>query len=266
MIQQSSFGIRRTWQAFLSISLGMLLLVSLIACTTTAQKRREMAETHLNLGSAYVEAGDYTAALRELLAAEKDAPRDSKIHYYLAIAYFGKGHNELAAAEAERAVDLKKDYPVAYNLLGTIYYAQGRYDKAIEAFNKALADVLYETPALTLYNLGKAYFRLGNFPQALKKYQEAKEKDARRELLPLIEMEAGKVMYAQGNYAEAIIHFKMAVELAPVLVEAHYWLGETYIKQQKNKEARQAYETVVRLSPSSEFGLKAKKILQFMDT
>jgi len=151
-------------------------------------------------------------------------------------------------------------------LLGTIYYAQGRYDKAIEAFNKALADVLYETPALTLYNLGKAYFRLGNFPQALKKYQEAKEKDARRELLPLIEMEAGKVMYAQGNYAEAIIHFKMAVELAPVLVEAHYWLGETYIKQQKNKEARQAYETVVRLSPSSEFGLKAKKILQFMDT
>ena len=141
-MQKGGLGICLTWRAFMSITIVLLLLASLTACAASAQKRRERAETHLNLGTAYVEAGDYTAALRELLAAEKDAPNNPKIHYYLAIAYFGKGHNEFAAAEAERSVNLKNDYPAAYNLLGTIYYAQGRYDRAIAAFNKALADVL----------------------------------------------------------------------------------------------------------------------------
>ncbi|MDI9569730.1 MAG: tetratricopeptide repeat protein [Pseudomonadota bacterium] len=253
--------LRHAWRVILAISLGLLLLTSLIACASFGQKRRERAENHLNLGSAYVESGDYTTALRELLAAEKDAPNNPRVHYYLAIAYFGKGLDAAAATAAERAVALKKDYPVAHNLLGAIYFSQGRYDKAIEAFNRALDDVLYETPALTLYNLGKAYSRLGDYPRALKSYREADQRDSRRELLPLIKMETGKVSFAQGNYAEAAAGFKEATELAPTLVEAHYWLGEAYLKQGRGREARQAYETVVRLSPGSELGLKARKML-----
>ncbi|HOF04232.1 MAG TPA: tetratricopeptide repeat protein [Syntrophales bacterium] len=251
---------------FLALLVGLTVLALLAACTTGAQKRRERAESHLNLGSAYVEAGDYTAALKELLAAEKNNPDNPRIHYYLAIAYYGKGHNELAAAAAEKAVRLKKDYSTAYNLLGTIYYSQGKYDLAIQAFNKALADVLYETPALSLYNLGKAYSRRGDYLKALEKYQEAGTKDTRRELIPLIEMETGKVKLAQGDSEAAVFHLKKATELAPVLVEAYYWLGESYQKQRKNREARQAYETVIRLSPQSEFGTKARKALPLLET
>ncbi len=261
-----SRGCRRKgiWPTGLAWALTLFMLAGLGACAGS-QKQKAAAESHLNLGMAYVDSGDYTAALKELLEAERNDPKNPQIHYYLSIVYYGKGYNDKALAEGEKAVQLKPDYSVAYNFLGTVYYSQGQYEKAVAAFKKALDDMLYETPSLALYNMGKAYYRLGDYNQALARYRQAEAKDSRQELLPLIEQETGRVKMAQGDIESAVAHFKKATELAPVLVEAHYLLGECYLKQRKHAEARRAYETVVRLSPASDFGVKAKQALKFMD-
>jgi type IV pilus assembly protein PilF len=219
----------------------------------------------LNIGAAYVEGGDYTAALKELLEAEKYSQENPKVHYYLAFAYFGKAYNDKAIEECEMAVRLKPDYSVAYNFLGTLYYNRGQYDKAIAAFNSALANILYETPEMSLYNMGRAYAGKGDYQRALTKYREASAKAAKPDLLPLIEKEMGKASFAQGDINVAIGHFKKSTELVPSLVESYFWLGECYAKQKRMSEARQAYEMVVKLAPNSDFSLKAKQALQLIN-
>ena len=257
-------GRHGAWVACTSFCMALFMVASLMSCAGS-QKRKELAENHLNIGTAYAESGDYTAALKELLEAEKYTPANPKIHYYMAVAYFGKGYTEKAIEECEKAVRIKPDYSSAYNFLGTLYYSRGQYDQAIAAFNSALANILYENPEMSLYNMGRAYYSKGDYPRALAKYQEAALKGARSELLPLIEQGMGKTKYAQADIDGAIGHFKKATELAPALVESHYWLGECYSKQKRVSEARRAYEMVVKLAPGSEFGLKAKQALQLIN-
>jgi len=257
-------GRHGTWFAFTAGCLALFVVASLLSCAGS-QKRKELGENHLNIGTAYVEAGDYTAALKELLEAEKYSQENPKVHYYMAVAYFGKGYSEKAVEACETAVRLKPDYSSAYNFLGTLYYSRGQYDKAIAAFNSALANILYEAPEMSLYNMGRAYYRKGDYGRALTYYKEAELKDIRRELLPLIEQEMGKAKYAQADIDGAISHFRKATALVPNLVESYFWLGECYSKQKRMLEARRAYETVVKLAPASDFGLKAKQALQLIN-
>jgi len=257
-------GRHGAWYKFAAIFLGLLMVAGLLSCAGS-QKRKELAENHLNIGTAYVEGGDYTAALKELLEAEKYTQENPKIHYYLAVAYFGKGYNEKAIEECESAIRLKPDYSSAHNFLGTLYYSRGQYDKAIAAFNSALGNILYDTPEMSLYNMGRAYYSKGDYRLALMKYQEAAVKAIRPELIPLIEKEMGKASYAQGDIDGAIGHFKKSTELVPNLVESYFFLGECYSRQKRMSEARQAYEMVVKLAPSSDFGLKAKQALQLIN-
>ncbi|MFA5180299.1 MAG: tetratricopeptide repeat protein [Syntrophales bacterium] len=252
------------WFVCAALCITVLMIASLLSCAGS-QKQRELAENHLNIGTAHVEGGDYNAALKELLEAEKYTQENPKIHYYLAVAYFGKGYSEKAIEECETAVRLKPDYSTAYDFLGTLYSSRGQYDKAIAAYNSALANILYETPDISLYNMGRAYASKGDYRRAIMKYQEAAVKATRPELLPLIEKEMGKASYAQGDIDGAIGHFKKSTELVPNLVESYFWLGECYSKQKRVPEARRAYEMVVKLAPASDFGLKAKQALQLIN-
>jgi type IV pilus assembly protein PilF len=258
-------GCHGTWLAFAAVCLSLIAVVILLSCAGS-QKRKELGDNHLNIGTAYVEAEDYSAALKELLEAEKYTQENPKIYYYLAIAYFGKGYSEKAIEACEKAVRLKPDYSSAYNFLGTLYYSRGQYDQAIAAFDSALVNILYETPELSLYNMGRAYYSKGDYGRALTYYQEAGRKDSRRELLPLIEQEMGKAKYAQADIDGAISHFRKATALVPNLVESYFWLGECYAKQKRLGEARQAYETVVNLAPVSDFGRKAKQALELINS
>jgi type IV pilus assembly protein PilF len=254
-----------TWFVGMAVCLSLFMFATLLSCAAASQKRKEQGENHLNIGKAHVEGGDYTAALKELLEAEKYAQENPQIHYYMAVAYFGKGYKEKAIEECETAVRLKPDYSTAYHFLGILFYDRRQYDKAIAAYNSALANILYETPDLSLYNMGKAYASKGDYQRALTKYQEAVIKSTRPEILPLIEKEMGKASYAQGDIDGAISHFKKSTELVPNLVESYFWLGECYSKQKRISEAVRAYEMVVKLAPASDFGLKAKQALQLIN-
>ncbi|MDQ5985532.1 MAG: Cell division coordinator CpoB [Syntrophus sp. SKADARSKE-3] len=242
-----------------SIMSIVLCLFIISACASDKAARNEKAEMQINIGAGYIEAGDNSGALKELLSAEKIAPTNPRVHYFLAIAYQGKGYQDKAIEECKKAIELKSDYSEAYNLLGTIYINKGNNELAIESFNKALGNIMYDTPAIALYNLGRAYYNLGDYAKSVSKYQEAIGKDIRRELLPLIENGLGKVGYAQGDYARAKAHFIKSTELAPTYVESQFLLAECYVKLGSIKEAKKSFETVVRLAPTTDLGHAARE-------
>jgi type IV pilus assembly protein PilF len=90
-----------------------MLIIFFTGCLTPYDYER--ARVHKDVGTAYIESGQYNAALKELLQAEKHTPNEAQIHYYLGIAYYGKGMNDNATQEFRKAIDLKKDYSEAHS-------------------------------------------------------------------------------------------------------------------------------------------------------
>jgi len=121
------------------------------------------------------------------LEAEKYYSGNPKVHYFLAMAYHGKGLKDKAVEELQKAISLDSNYSEAHNYLGTLYSDRGEWDKAIEEFEKALANHLYETPSMALYNMAWAYYSKKDYKTALEKYQEAVNTDPMSRLRPQIE-------------------------------------------------------------------------------
>jgi len=245
----------------LVIAVLLCCQIFFFSCTNTPW-HKEQAEVFLNKGISLIEVGQFNNALKELLEAEKYSSGDPKIHYYLGMAYLGKGLKDKAMGEFKEAISLKENYSEAHNYLGTLYMDMEMWDKAIAEFDKALANDIYDTPSFALYNSGWAYYNKRDYKQSLIQYQHALQRDPRTILRPQIEKNIGLIYLDQSNLLEAIRYFNMAVELSPSLYDAQLFLGESYLKIKDKNNAKKAFQAVIEYSPQSAYGKKAKEYLQ----
>jgi tetratricopeptide (TPR) repeat protein len=110
----------------------------------------------------------------------------------------------------ERAIKLKATYPEAINNLGTVYYAQKSYRRAIAQYKKALN--LTPQSASILSNLGTAYFARKNYTEAFAMYQHALEIDPQ-----VFERRSSQGVLLQERSVEERAKF-------------HYYMAKTYAK------------------------------------
>lgn len=235
-------------------------LITIAACATSPWNK-EQADMHLRMGIAYLGSERFNDALKEFLQAEKITPRDPHVHYYLGIAYFGKGLNDKAIEEFNKALSLKSDYSDAYNYLGYIYLRMGRWDDAIDYFKKALSNILYETPEKAFFNMGMAYHGKGDYPMALSSYEKAKNIKPNTIPPPVLDLHMGVTYYTKGDIEKAIEHFKASIKITPSLLEARYWLGQCYIRQNDFNKARGEFKAIIESAPESELAKAARKSL-----
>jgi type IV pilus assembly protein PilF len=243
---------------FISVLIAAILLWS---CTNTPWHKKQF-EVFLNKGISFIEIRQFNSALKDLLEAKKYSPDDYRVHYYLGIAYLGKGMRENAVKEFEEAISLKEDYSEAHNYLGTIYMDMELWDKAIVEFDKALANSIYDTPVMPLYNSGWAYYNKKDYSTALAKYRQALSVGSTTLLRPQIEKNIGLIYYDQAKAVDAIQYFQKSVELDSSLYDAHFYLAECYLKIRDIDNAKKSFQNVVKLSPNSSFGQRAKTYLQ----
>ncbi len=82
---------------------------------------------------------------------------------------------DLAKKNYERAIKLNPKYPEAINNLGTVYYAENNYRKAIGYYKRALR---YSGPSASIdANLGAAYFSRRDYRRASLWYDRALQLD-----------------------------------------------------------------------------------------
>ena len=111
----------------------------------------------------------------------------------------------------------------AYHLRASIYFDLKNYQagvvdalKAIEVDHKHLNSLLI---------LGSSYFRLNNFFQAVRYFEEAKK------ISPdgyAIYFNLGTTYYNMGNYDKAILNYRRALGFMPNNADIHYNLGMVY--------------------------------------
>jgi Tfp pilus assembly protein PilF len=241
-----------------------LLLSSMLffpSCTSTPW-HRDQADIHLQKGVAFIQAGKYIGALGELLEAEKNAPDDPEIRYYLAVAYLGRGLKDQAMEQFQKAVSLKEDYSEAHNYIGVMDMDAGQWQKAIDSFDRALKNPIYTTPAFSLYNSGLAYYNLQNYDMALLRYGQALSQDGMTAWQPQIELNIGLVYLQKSDPVRAREHLEKAASLNPSLYEAHFYLAEISLNMRDKAKAKKSFEQVIQLAPQSALGKKSREYLK----
>ena len=250
----------------LTVNKGVVFFIGIVAficcsCTYTPWHRQQ-SELFLNKGISFIEMGQYNSALKDLLESEKYYPDNPKVHYYLGMSYHGKGMKDKAVEEFKKAISLDENYSEAHNYLGTLYMDKELWDQAIAEFDKALTNTIYDTPSMAIYNSAWAYYSKKDYKTALAKYQEALRVDPMTRLRPQIEKNEGLIYFDQDDIPEAIRHFKKSIELDASIFDAHFLLGQSYLKIKDNKNARKEFQTVIQLAPETAFARRARNYLQ----
>lgn len=239
---------------------AMYFLLSTISCATTPLPETPAlkggALIKRDIGEASIMQGDFTAALRELLEAEKLDPNDAITQNYLGIVYKNKKQADKAIFHFKKAVELKPDYSQARNNLGATYLDKESWDEAISCFKELINDLLYATPHFPLSNLGWAYYNKKDYQQAEMYYLKAIEVQPNF-IIALNGL--GQTFMADGKYPQAIESFEKAAQYGPKIPQIHFQLAKAYEQTGKYDNALMSYAKVIELAPDSDMAREAAK-------
>ncbi len=239
---------------------GLLLLALLSACGAP-KKQQDDAQVHYILGLSFLREQNSTSALKQFMLAEKKAPRRAEIQGALAQAY----HLKKAYAEAEKhyllAIEYSQQDPQYQNNLGALYLDMQRWGDALAYFRKASANLLFNSPEVSLAGEGFAHFQKGDYLDAVIAYKEALARDPR---YMQAHFRLGEAYYALDKNELAISAYRDALAIAPEFAQAHYKLGLAYMKEQETQKAADAFREVLRLAPESEWGKLSRDYLKLL--
>jgi tetratricopeptide (TPR) repeat protein len=222
--------------AGMTVSRRTLLLLLLFApqwlsaCATTSAEdeiRKLEARASYEAGVKSIADGRISLGLASLRQAVEIEPGNPLYRNAVGAVMLNIGRYPEAQAEFLKAVELDPTYADAYHNLGSAYAEQAKWEEAIEAYRKALAQAIYARPETTYNNLGYAYW-------ALDRRREAEEA------------------------------FRTALQLEPTLVPSHFWLGVLLEKEGRQAEARTHFRAARDLEPGSLLGRRAAEVLKAM--
>ena len=244
-------------EAILALLFAVLLFS---ACVTTgvSPQDKKKASAAINLGEAYMGGGNYTAALGELLKAQKLNPDDPILHNDLGLVYMAKEKFDLAVVHFERAVQLNPDYSLAKNNLGSAYLVRKEWDKAIIVLEDVTGDMLYATPHFPLANLGWAYYNKKNYDKARHFLKEAL---ALQPEFFVAQLNLGRTYLATGQLHAALSMFESAARLNPKDPTLLLELGRTYRLSGDYNNARMALKGAIEYTEDSELAVEASEEL-----
>ena len=149
--------------------------------------------------------------------------QDYQTYYKNGYEYFLQEKYEMAEQYYKKAIELKPDFEDAHYWLGKVYKQTGAYSQAIEQWKQVLR-----------INPGNQYaFQnlIGSF-KSISRVQSVKANDYLDEGIKIIGNPEEYLFKANApsvdSLLSAIPYFKRATSIEPNLLEAFYWMGETY--------------------------------------
>jgi tetratricopeptide (TPR) repeat protein len=157
------------------------------------------------------------------LANEANQTHDLEALLGEAEAFCNEGKNEASEKILNQLVLRGFKRPLVFHLLGTIYYDQGKFNKAIRAFKRALEI----DPAFTDSSVGLSIILndLGRYDEGKKVFEEAKA-----------------MLSLKNREDDTTVNLKLS--------EKHDALGDLYYQYERFSEATREFETALKLTPS----------------
>src|ERR1700688_4278657 len=119
----------------------------------------------------YMAKKQYSEAAEAYIRLSQQDPGNPSYLNFIGIALLQVVKISDARKYFERTTKLNERFAEGYNNLGTTYFAENQYEKAVSEYRKALA--IEPNSASINANLGYAYFAQRQFPQALQAFEKA---------------------------------------------------------------------------------------------
>jgi len=195
----------------------LLVAAALSACQTTststtepsletgsvrgeATEPRNRAKIHTELGAAYFERGNMSAALEHLRTATTADPSYAVAYSVLGLVYADLKENNLAHSNFERALSLAPNDPDINHNFGGFLCRTGREEESVKYFMQAVSNPLYAQPWRSFSAAGLCMLSKNKVKEAEEYFQRALrlEPDDPTALLSM-----AQIRYRQGNLEEA---------------------------------------------------------------
>lgn len=172
----------------------------------------------------------------------------------LGVLHYRSEHYDESIKACEMAIELDRNYALAYYGKGLALLEQGLYTEAIKDFDKAIE--LQPEDAKSYAGKGKSLYRLEHYEAALAVYEKALELDMcnQRAFVGVWTSlnEIGNKLCQLKKYDEALVAYKKALQLETNSPRIYYNLGNAYYDCKQYIEACEAYEKCMLIDRSFE--------------
>lgn len=173
--------------------------------------------------------------------------------------YFDKGRYQKALDNYNKALNLEPKNIDALICVGLCYRNLKEYDKAIEYYNTALE--IEPDNKTALNNKGYALEMKDQIEEALEMYKKSLEVDPNYDM-PLVNLT--KIYIDKKDYEAAIKVYKNALKVDPINTANWIDLGRAYRFMEKYDKAIKAYSEALRLVPSNKIAWNNIGYVYFM--
>ena len=163
--------------------LPLLLVCMLSACVTSTKdggkplkeesQEVQAAKYNIQLGTAYLQQGNYALAREKLERALKQNPKDPDVHTSLGLLYDRTGDVKGADKHFKEALRLAPDNPGLSNNYAVYLCKNGRVDEGVERFTAVANNKYYRTPEVALTNAGVCLLGAKRLDEAEKRFAGA---------------------------------------------------------------------------------------------
>jgi serine/threonine-protein kinase len=169
--------------------------------------------------------------------------------YWTGYQQFNKGKEWIdnASRNCEKSLSLNADLVEGHVCLGNVLNGTGKYEQAVQEFQRAVASNSGSEEALR--GLADAQTNLGNFASAEATYKKA---IALRPNYWAVYSWLASFYYNQSRYTNAEAMYMKATQLAPDNYHGYFNLGGIYVTQGQYPEAIVALKRSIELRPSPE--------------
>ena len=260
------------------ISMGTCIAVlTAPGCATRAKRDPDQSQVRYQLAVGYFQNHRDEAAIEELQKSIEADPQNAEAHNMMGLialkqAYdYGsqaetvsclKGADEQSVRSEEtrklrdaelsfhKAVELRTNFPEAWNSLSAVALLLREWDQAISAAENALKDPTYDSPVFARANLGWAYFHKKDLQNA---WKELYESVSRASAFCVGRYRLAKVNVERGEVDQAVdVLEPLLADGKRCPIQEAFLLGGMLHERRKNSEkARNLFRACAEMSPRS---------------
>ncbi len=192
---------------------------------------------------------------RRAVAGNADPVQQAEVHKTLGQAYL-KMNNPAAAVDQFEAACHSAQTPDCHKVLGQVYFQLGKWDQAI---GELAAVIQVEKDDPDLYGmLGVAFAQKGDLQRAISVFNEGLQHISGRKTKSLFHKNIGYILTNVKNWDLAEKEFQSSLQDDWTNAESHFGLALVYLQKNDTGNAKSSLRNVLQLNPNHK---EAKEIL-----